>query len=175
MPPDRTGARPDPAWPYPLPKPTRGRPRDWKLARHQTDTLDGLVCGATNAEMAAHLYLAQDSVKSRVRVLMDKAGHRSRHGLVTWAYVQGLYVPDLHHRLEHLEDGMTTQRYRVLAEVVTGCSREEVAARLAVTEDTVATHLRHLSERWRVSGGMPVLTSLAIRSGFVDPSELVIV
>ncbi len=61
-----------------------------RLTPREHDVIRVLVTGATNAEIAAELWVTEATVKSHIRSMLTKAGLRDRTQLVIAAYENGL-------------------------------------------------------------------------------------
>jgi DNA-binding NarL/FixJ family response regulator len=57
----------------------------YKLTRRETDMLRCLRRGMTNAEIAAELFLSEETVKGHVRNLLNKMELSSRNDVALWA------------------------------------------------------------------------------------------
>lgn len=80
----------------PLVDPIRVGERDSQLASltdREREVLDHLVCGESNAQIAAALFLAEVTVKSHVGRILDKLGVPDRIHVVIWAYETGYLTP----------------------------------------------------------------------------------
>jgi DNA-binding NarL/FixJ family response regulator len=63
------------------------------LTPREADVLAGVARAETNAEIAAHLFIGEETVKTYVSRLLAKLGARDRVGLVVRAYESGLTGP----------------------------------------------------------------------------------
>lgn len=65
-------------------------PRLALLTDREREVLDQVATGATNAEIAATLYMAEGTVKTHIGRLLTKLQARDRVGLVLFAYENGI-------------------------------------------------------------------------------------
>lgn len=65
-------------------------PRLEVLTERELEVLEAIATGATNAEIAASLYMAEGTVKTHITRLLTKLQIRDRVGLVLFAYETGL-------------------------------------------------------------------------------------
>ena len=63
------------------------------LSPRETDTLDSLARGRSNAEIASDLFLSEATVKTHVAAVLRKLELRDRTQAVIWAYETGLVRP----------------------------------------------------------------------------------
>ena len=69
-------------------------PADQLLTPRRLEVLRLAANGLSNAEIAAALWLAEDSVKSHMRLIYEVLGARDRANAVAIALVRGLIRPD---------------------------------------------------------------------------------
>jgi DNA-binding NarL/FixJ family response regulator len=81
------GRRPDGAGPRALPDELR------RLTDRELTVLRAMATGATNAEIAAELFLSVATVKTHVARVLSKLGLRDRVQAVVFAYESRLVVP----------------------------------------------------------------------------------
>jgi len=72
------------------PTPPTRDPRLDLLTARELEVLSEIAAGASNAEIGAHLYLAEGTVKTHIGRLLAKLGVRDRVGLVLFAYETGI-------------------------------------------------------------------------------------
>lgn len=76
-------------------RPRATTPAPWvaRLTPRERDILAEVVRGATNAEVAAELFVSVETVKTHLKALLAKSGSRHRTELVVRAYEAGLLTP----------------------------------------------------------------------------------
>lgn len=83
----------------------RRTPRPPELTVESREVLDEIADGHTSAEIGRRLGIAEDTVKSRLRLLYRRLGARDRAHAVSLAYRRRLLtVPDEPDALEHRVD-----------------------------------------------------------------------
>lgn len=63
------------------------------LTEREADILRLLADGLSNAEIAAQVWLSQETVKTHVKSILSKLGVRDRTQAVVWAYRTGFIGP----------------------------------------------------------------------------------
>ena len=70
---------------------TRGQPADSGLSAREREVMSLIAGGHTNGEIAAHLFLAEKTVKNHVRSIYSKLGVDSRRAAI--AHWQSIRAP----------------------------------------------------------------------------------
>jgi DNA-binding NarL/FixJ family response regulator len=70
---------------------TRGQPADSGLSAREREVMSLIACGHTNGQIAAHLFLAEKTVKNHVRSIYSKLGVDSRRAAI--AHWQSIRAP----------------------------------------------------------------------------------
>jgi DNA-binding NarL/FixJ family response regulator len=65
-----------------------------RLSPREAEVLRGMARGLSNAEIAAHLYVGVETVKTHVGAVLTKLGVRDRTQAVVRAYESGFVVPE---------------------------------------------------------------------------------
>ena len=71
-------------------------PRLAGLTERETQVLRALASGASNAELAARLYISEETVRTHVKRVLHKLGLRDRAQAIVLAYESGLVTPGTH-------------------------------------------------------------------------------
>ena len=71
-----------------------GKVTTQELTERELDVLRELTSGATNEEIAQHLFISVNTVKRHIQNLMDKSGYKNRLALAINATSLGLVVSD---------------------------------------------------------------------------------
>lgn len=64
-----------------------------RLTERETQVLQLLATGKSNAELAAHLFLGEGTIKTHVSSVLTKLGLRDRMQAIVFAYESGLIEP----------------------------------------------------------------------------------
>lgn len=75
--------------PAPAPLPPLADP----LTERETEVLLAMASGASNAELAARLYISQETVRTHVKRVLHKLGVRDRAQAIVYAYESGIVRP----------------------------------------------------------------------------------
>ncbi|MFJ1795355.1 response regulator transcription factor [Kitasatospora griseola] len=119
------------------------------LEPYLLQTLQLAARGLDNAEIAAELHVAVDTVKTRMRRIYTALGAKDRTLAVLTGLARGVIKPG-----DVLPDGppatprlLSPAGAAALTLVTCGLTRQEAAERLGISRDTLSSHLRTVMQR----------------------------
>lgn len=110
------------------------------LGERELQVLRGFSRGASYADLAAELYLAQPSVRNYASSAIKKLGAANQTDAVRIAYERGLLAPEA-------SVSLPLPLVQVLELVASGCTNAEIARSLERSEHTVADQVKEARRR----------------------------
>ncbi len=122
---------------------------DAGLSDREREVFTLILAGYENSEIAAELHISPHTARSHVSRVLAAYGTPTRATLAAYVAASmqdrrtaGIAAASL--------DELTPRQRAVVAEVITGESNAQIAARLGITTRTVEKHVNDVMRRWRI-------------------------
>lgn len=142
------------------------------FTQREIQVMIGVVRGKTNAEIGAHIGLAEHTVKCYIRRVFKKAEVHDRASLVTWGYVNKVFQGMRPEPRKGTGVKLTDREREITLLAVEGLTNAEIGRKLFLSEDTIKTHLRKTFKKVGATSRSH-LVALAFQRGWVPGEEKV--